>query len=206
MLSPPYIRRWVLLLALFALAGTTASAQNDFVCGTETDPGGGPRIGPFGTHRALVVLVRFRDDLTEGADLEQYWAADDEEAPPFAYGMLDIDSTESSFRDSTLTSYYYQQSLQSNGDCLIIYGTVYPDVIETQFDEIDYYRYDITNCTTCGVTPRRSGRRRMRRPPPGGSPRHVASLAPGVHMVRVYMVRVVVDDRQALTRRVTVIR
>jgi hypothetical protein len=120
-----------------------------------------PNLGPFGNYRALVVLVRFRDDTVDDTVNFTGWPVSAVAAPAFAYGLVDTSSNPAAFGDSSLTRYFYDQSLQPNGQALTFYGDVYPEVIETDLDEADYYNVDLRQCaaaaSTCPPQPRGFG-------------------------------------------------
>lgn len=150
-------RRYPLLLAL--LLTSAAAAQelpNGYLCAYEGPSGPAPAVtatpnlGPYGEHRALVVLVRFRDDVVDDTLNFTGWPVSAVQTPAFAYGLLDTSDAPATFRDSTLTRYYYEQSVQPNGDALVFYGDVYPEVIVTDTVETAYYRYDLSGCTAGG--------------------------------------------------------
>lgn len=147
-------------LALTFLVGSLAEAQSlaDPICAhDEADPDAANMgsltgaIGPYGHYRALVVLVQFQDDKTVNANF-QGWPASAVATPTFATGFLDPSSDPTTFRDSTLTRYLYDQSVQPDGRAFTFYGDVYPQVIKTRHDEEYYYNVDLTQCAAAGST------------------------------------------------------
>jgi len=90
------------------------------------------------TLRALVVFVQFRDDDVPGdpAVDARGWPRFDNPAtlPPFARYLLSASPTPP-FPDSTLTAYFFQQSLGR----FVLYGNVYDSVMVSRHPEAAYH-------------------------------------------------------------------
>ncbi len=92
---------------------------------------------------ALVVLVKFRDDNftpTGRPVLDWPLTADPTQLPPFASALLDPSSNPATFRDSTLTRYFYEQSRPQAGSAgqYTLYGNSAPYVHVTDHDNAYY--------------------------------------------------------------------
>jgi hypothetical protein len=140
----------MLVLLLFIAVPTVVKAQEGHFCGTVEDlqrpsvplqctdtPDFPPATTPVsGTLRALVVFVRFQDDME---DTEQRnWPLNLTAPPAFTQDLL-ADSPDpgdfgGAFPENTLTRYFFDQS-QGN---LILYGTVHDEIIVSDLPEDDY--------------------------------------------------------------------
>ncbi len=94
------------------------------------------------TVRALVVLVKYRDDNSTPPWNVLDWplTTDPSELPAFATGLIDPTPAPAAFRDSTISSYYYEQSRPQAGapGRHVLYGDVVPYVHVSKMDEDDY--------------------------------------------------------------------
>ncbi len=128
--------------------GLSGSAGCEIICGF-TDESAPPGLRAGGTEeadtvRALVVLVKFRDDtfLPTNQPIDWPLYADPTQLPPFASGLLDPSSDPATFRDSTLTKFFYEQSKPGPNQPgqRHLFGEVVPEVHVTAFDEDAYTR------------------------------------------------------------------
>lgn len=147
-------------LALVLISITLAPApraqhlpQPGFVCAHDEEPGGVPQGSAVGSIddgpdvRALLVLVKFRDD--DFAFTNRGWPLypDPRQLPPFATSILAPDAASITQSDSSLSRFFYEQSKISPGapGQLRVFGDIYPrnaqgqpEVYVTKHDN-DYY-------------------------------------------------------------------
>lgn len=91
-----------------------------------------PTSGPF---KAMVVFVRFQDDVDvyNGCTPANWAWSQPDVLPSFAHGLL-ASSPAPPFPESSLTAYFYQQSQGR----FTLYGDVYPRVLVTEQNETFY--------------------------------------------------------------------
>ena len=95
--------------------------------------------------RALVVLMRYKDDGYDPSHRDDWpLGADSAHQVPFVSGLLDSAPAgtipdPATFRDSTLSRYFYDQSRQGSGSGRhLLFGDVVPFIHETQYDQAWY--------------------------------------------------------------------
>ncbi len=138
------------LVVLFTATTTVIAQQTDAVICGVTDqipfPNPNPTPDPLRadgpTVGALVVLAKFRDDTYDPPWNVIDWplTPDPTELPFFATGLIDPDPNPTTFRDSTLTRYFYDQSRPGPGQPgqETLYGNVVPYVHVSENDNVWY--------------------------------------------------------------------
>ncbi len=106
--------------------------------------GFGPRTPTSGRIRALIVFARFRDDTSNlsGCSLASNAWSDPDRLPDFAATLL-ANNASGPFPSHSLTAYFHQQSQGR----LRMYGDVYPHVVASAHEEL---QYGITTATGGG--------------------------------------------------------
>lgn len=89
-----------------------------------------------GQSRALVIYVRFRDDIGPSRE----WPVTLTSPPAFADDLIAPTPNPASFPPESVTRFYHDQSDPTNP--LIIYGDTYPEVVVSDHDEFHYYQRD----------------------------------------------------------------
>jgi len=98
-----------------------------------------PHIAHTGATRVLTIFIQFKDDRTPGDPCVNFrgWPLfeNPKTLPTFARNLL-AHSPTPPFPDTSLTSYFYEQSNHS----FTLYGDVYPEVITTDHERTWYHR------------------------------------------------------------------
>ena len=139
----PTLRRSILfylfgLIFFFAHLGLSPSSHGQSI--TPFSNGSIQQTGQYrDTLRALIVFTQFKNDNYPGDPAVNYreWplSANKNELPSFASALLSPSSSPP-YPDSSLTAYFYEQSLGN----FILYGEAYDSVLITSKDESNYHK------------------------------------------------------------------